>query len=167
MGDLQEVLSRLPRLAPQELEQVELRLKALRTISPVTAPLASSVSVPSLDWLLEGFYDELEARGMGVRRLPHSLIQRIAPRYDEQSASLRQKWEKGLHSYRQRLALGQLAARALTDYLCPPAPICLRTMLVNVRFLPEALDASYPGYLEAGMIPSLVRGSLMPSTQVG
>ena len=54
-------------------------------------------------------------------------------------------------------ALGQVVARALADYVVTYSSLTIKAMMRNVAQVPQALDASFPGYLAAGMIGILIK----------
>lgn len=57
----------------------------------------------------------------------------------------------------ERYALGKMVARALRDYLVWQEHFGLKSMLAQVDKIPEALDASFPGYIASGMLGVLIK----------
>ena len=171
MSNLQEILRRLPQLTRVELETLQLRLKA--ALSLTAASGSAAPDSPVEDWLLEGLYFELRRRGLLIlnSRLPPAKLREIAPNFAAESAHVRKQIEgplkrfRGPLSPREGLSLGALAARALAEYISPPTPLSPRTMLLNVSKVPEAIDHSYPDYLQSGLFNHLL--TAMPSLEEG
>lgn len=145
MSDLQEVLRRLPGLTPAELEQVRVRVLFL---------VGSKPAAPVEDWLQSGILSELKRRGIWAQG--HS-IDSYVKGHAEASLAARQHI---LGGYRNRLprraellALGQLAANALAEWLLrAKVPLGPKTMFNNLNKIPAALEDAFPGYWQAGML---------------
>lgn len=144
MSYLQEVLCRLPKLAPKELEQVRQRIQLL------VSPTAQKVT-ESDDWFWEGAAAELRRRGVWLRGTPIG----FGPHYNKDKASdvrahLLQGYAKDKPQRAELLALGQLGATVLADWLVKRRiPVRPKTLLGNVEKLPEALEDAFPGYWQA------------------
>lgn len=120
------------------------------------------------DWLTGGIFTELRRRGLRYHSSVET-IQRVAPRYMEDASSIQQfvrlrvKQETGnLPKQIELVGFGLELARVLAEYLkqvAPSAPLGLKRMLVNVSRMPEAIESSYPGYLDCGMLHCLIRGN--------
>lgn len=56
------------------------------------------------------------------------------------------------------MRLGQVCGVALADMIAewPNAPLGVQIMLRQVNRVPEALEASYPGYLRAGLLGLMI-----------
>lgn len=113
--------------------------------APATKPASTD------DYLLAGIYVELRRRGL----LAEGARLRVPPRFHPASELVRGHLEARTGPLKppQRFGLGQVAIRALAEYLeraqVPIGP----TVLFNcVGKVPTALEASFPGYLEAGLI---------------
>jgi hypothetical protein len=157
---LDAILRELPQLRHDELDQVAQKARALASLSVQRRPPPTMVGTD--DWLLEGIYHELGRRGLLRRgwRMAQAKLGDQAPDYATDAAETRAHLLLklgGKTRSSERLALGILAARCLADYLAHVAPLCLRVMLRNVGKTVEALDASFPGYLESGMLTYLLR----------
>jgi hypothetical protein len=155
-ADLTEILRRLPRLAPSELEKVAGRLTALRGTASVKADNAP-------DWLLDGIIIELRRRGViGPTARPGlAQMRAFAPDYVNQSEEVRAGLLQGIR-YKPRppelSQLGAFAARALADDLeGGPAPVCLEVMVRNLPKMLGAVDNCFPGYLGCGLLGHLMR----------
>ncbi len=120
---------------------------------------------PSEDWILDGIRAELIRRGVGAIPCTTRFVNGLAPNYWKDSEAVRVDLQKRLKKsgtilqQAHLLALGKVAARALADHLKafePKQPMGSQTLLRNVHRIPEAIEASYPGYLAAGMIGCLV-----------
>lgn len=144
MSDLQEIIRRLPKLAPKELEQVRQRIQLLGGAS------SSPKKAEQQDWLLDGFASELNRRGLWARQL--KLNNPIVPsNYPQKAEGVRAHLLEGFDKERPRMvelvALGQLGAQALVDHFIRiRVPVSPKILLNNVEKVPEALENSYPGY---------------------
>lgn len=147
----QQVLKLIPELTASELKQVQARISVLTQASD-TAPVQV--------WLLDGIFYELQRRGLitsGVETFPFLTG---AKKYKEQLDIVGERILTEVVvplSTVEKQALGRLVARALVDYLRDIPGFGLRVMLQQVSKVPEALEASYPGYLGDGMLGMLVR----------
>ena len=161
---LSKILFLLPRLTPEELDhlrkQVSGRLKL--TGSPIPSGLPQR---PELDWLLEGFYHVLRARGLlaAKGRLPMGALGNLAPKYAEESEAVRElllsRIKPQLNAV-QCLKLGQVCGAAMADFVGGwAAPLGPKLLLRNVSRVPEAIEGAYPGYLRAGMLRLLIDAS--------
>lgn len=154
---LSTVLLALPQLNADELKVVRSRVGASSSLagsSTVEATLGNGG-----DYLLEGLCQELRRRGALGRekRLPARLIPQG---YAEKAADVRDYFAKhlGTLSAGELSALGQLMGEALALYLEKRGvPIAPSTLLNNISKVPTAVDAAFPGYLEAGVLSSCWR----------
>jgi hypothetical protein len=123
------------------------------------SPKASDAQ--SRDWLLTGILSELKRRGLiaDSRAVDPA---RISASYGEASALIRAHLEKRLREdypqvkYVELLALGQIVGRALFDHMAWTGNVGIRMLLNNVDKSLEALDESFPGYLQAGSLGLLL-----------
>jgi predicted secreted protein len=151
-----EVVAALPHLSRVELDQLALRLQALRGGSKL-AKIVNKNQSPD-DWLLHGV--ELELRRMGISN--KYLVRgwkTFAASYGERAEAIREKLEQHMGegmTQAEKIALGRMAARALADYLRPIATISPKLMLSNIDKVLVALDQSYPDYLRTGMLRFLL-----------
>lgn len=149
---LQTVLAALPKLTPEEIEQVRQRIQMLSAIS----------AEPDVDdWLLKGIITVLEERGLG-ESVPFRF--RVTNRrqhhgYMSKSEKVRRLFESRLKlTQLDKVALGQILARSLASYVEEFRTVTLTALLQHVDLVIPALDAAFPGYLQAGMIMVLVKG---------
>lgn len=149
---LETVLRELPHLKPEEIAKVRSRLGA-------AASFSKAAPIEEIDYLFDGVQCELRRRGLLGRNAV--LPRRVVPVGYEQAASeVRDHLGQSVGSLSSldRVALGQLAARELAAYLeRGKIPISPKTLLTNIDKIPSAIDASFPGYLEAGVLSSCWR----------
>ena len=140
MGDIQEVLGRLPRLTPSELAQVQQRLALLGV---------NKTEEVSEDWLLQGITIELRRRGIwtGSGPIPRRLI---PPQNNTNSEKARDNLLAGVRlklRNAEQLALGALAGGALAELLLRrKVPVTPGTVLKSIEQLGSALEDAFPGY---------------------
>ncbi len=152
--ELTAVLRALPKLQPAELREIQLKTSASLTLcGKLSAQVISDRSVVT-DYLLDGVIYELRRRGLLGQST--GLFKRlIPPAYQQASEEVRQHLNErvGILKSSETAALGQLSAKALASYLeRGHVPISPSTLLNNISKVPVAIDASYPGYLEAGLL---------------
>jgi hypothetical protein len=155
---LTNILHTLPNLSPQDLQQLITKAKACLILNgQPTVPSEAPLPLPKYsnqDYLLEGIHSELRRRGLLGKnaRLP----ERAFPSgYVQASYTVRQHLEEQMNLKGvDRTALGQLAGRCLADWLeLRNIQVRPKLMLLNISNVPVAIDYSYPGYLEAGLLP--------------
>lgn len=160
VDDFKTVLDVLARLSRAELEAVRNRCTALlgMTVAPPADDAARDRAIA--DWLLDGIMSELKNRGLGASVPPLSRIVELrdyAP-YAGAAAIVRKLIEE--HVPRMKLAekhaMGIYCARALGRKVEAFAPVSLLTLLRNISMVPEALEESYPGYLQSGNLVKLL-----------
>lgn len=144
MSDLQEVLRRLPNLAPKELEEVRQR------VSFLGGPKKDS-TLSRDDWLRTAMAAELGQRGAIAGG---ALFKFLDKNYEEKAEGVRTHllagYVKPKPQHAELLALGRLGASALADWLVKRRiPVRPKTMLDNVDKVPEALEDAFPGYWQA------------------
>lgn len=162
MVNFSRLLKELPELTAEQLKQIRDRTTILLQTSSSDAVPSSTTAGKDLDepidWLLEGYLTELRSRGISVG-IKQTLKQ--VPGYKADSLMVRQHLLSASgQSMRtsQRLVLGRVAATALADWLAMAnVPIRLKTLLQHTAHVPEAIDASYPGYQEAAVLGALCR----------
>ncbi len=162
------VFKLLPALTPSELEGVRARLLVLGGLGRGSEEKrAPGLPRGGEDYLLEGVVFELRRRGLlaSKARVPRRMI----PGSFNQISQGMQKHLEGFINKRlntvEKTALGQLAARALADYLEKHSyyktkegqwvlrPLSISGMLSGVAKIPAALDEAFPSYLVAGKLP--------------
>jgi hypothetical protein len=109
------------------------------------------------DWLFSGIAYELNRRGRPYPDFLEHKINQMAPCYLAEAPQIRAQLVLRVFGSRRftptdRMALGRVVAAALADYVVGPAPLSLQVLLQNVSKVWEALDAAFPGYLEAGAL---------------
>lgn len=166
--EFSRICALLPELTPAELAAVRLRAGFLGGGSGA-APAQEDHFTD--DWLLRGLEDELRRRGLlGRGRAP---VVRLVPDWAKRSAKVRTDLlgflgflgRSGGGVKRSEAALGRLAARALADYLAAGrVPVSPKTLLTNVDKVLLAIDAAFPGYLEAGLLGCCLDPALVGAT---
>lgn len=149
--NLKSILLLLPTLEVEEIRQIKDRVDAILALSPTDSVVEGE------DWLGQGICIELRRRGL-VRgdaqiRAPDKAFIRDQK---EMSEFLVERIGRPLKSV-EKAVLGQVAARALADYIGHSAPLSMRTMMQNVSKVPQALEDSFPGYLASGMVEKMIR----------
>lgn len=110
------------------------------------------------DYLLEGIYAELRRRGLLGR---HERLQQrhFPPDFRRASAAVRRRLDEimGAMAPAERHALGCTIAECTARWLKQRrVPVTRFTMMRNVDKVFVALDFSFPGYLEAGLLRSIL-----------
>jgi hypothetical protein len=154
---LAAVLRLLPRLTPDELDQVISHSVALR--NPVTAQAPEPA-----DWLLHGIFAALRRRGVvGPNQRP-SLKETDAASisaYAKAAPHMRDGLLRGVAlkpSTAELDALGQLAAECLAhDLENGPAPVSLQLMLRHTDQILAAVDNGFPGYMRSRQLGLALR----------
>ena len=152
-SNLETVLMIIPTLKPDEQLEVKKRVDFL---------LSSILTHPSRpvqdDWLTEGIVTELIRRGSLHKGMDWK---KVAPKgYNKSVENVREFLSRAVRkplNTAEKYALGRLVARALSDYLANTPGFGLKVVLQNVNKVPEALDASYPGYAASGMLGMLIK----------
>jgi hypothetical protein len=160
----QQALHLLPSLTADERKNLRVALGQFNG-SAKSVVATSSVD----DWLFEGVLKELSRRGLVYRVKDAADVQRIAPNYEDDAAFVRSTLEKslkqGMPDFRRihLSALGCASARCLANYITSwrlQSPLGLKFMLTNTSKTFEAIDKSFPGYLQSGMVSVLVQRAL-------
>lgn len=157
---LQQIIAKLPQLSPADRTRLRAALDFVDGRKSARAPERFVRSTD--DWVLPGIERELRRRGLFTGKLLPDRVNRAAPNYQEDAAAFCQHYRRRIKKvypelkHAQLVALGIIFARALADYLPsvlhPNASLGLQTMLRNVNKMPDAIEASFPGYLQAGML---------------
>lgn len=161
LTDLSTVLNILPRLDVSELLQVKNKASAslsLSTLANSSSGLPSGQDEP-MDYLLDGIQVELRRRGLLGRDM--KLQAKVIPgTYGLAAIDVKKLLEEhvGRLSAAEYALLGQLSIRCLAKYLeNRGVPISAKSLCQAISKIPQALDDSYPGYLQAGLLPFALR----------
>jgi len=156
LSELQRIINQLPKLTPAERNQLR-QVLAFLDGGKSAKPLPSKSTD---DWLLPGLAHEVKRRGGSHPPLNDTTLNKLAPGYVADSLRVCRHLKDGLPvtiKHEQLLAMGRVVARALADYLQNAGvPIGLKVMLNNVAKMSEAIEQSFPGYLEAGWLGYLI-----------
>lgn len=113
------------------------------------------------DWITAGIWTELSRRGLVEQKYSPTRIKAIKPKeYDVRRAGVQELLLSRVGrelNYQERVALGWLVGFALAKYLDWHDHFGLKVMLNNIISVPEAVEASLPGYLECGMLGELIQ----------
>jgi hypothetical protein len=150
---LKQVKELLRQLDGSELDDLLKYIKALRQFGSSKTPPAREEE----DWLLRGITQVLRKRGLvnSTWWPTKEVRKRAAPHWDENAEQVRRTLLEALPKLdrAQLNTLGTKAAEALAVWLdLRRVQLGPRSMLSNVGNIPEAVDASYPGYMEAGLL---------------
>lgn len=153
--DYRAAVKLLPRLTQEELNQLRLRLNAFLTIENGAA--STTACIVDDDWLLSGIVAELRRRALWsnghfpARLLPSGWAQRSAA---VRALLLGKVARQSSLRAAEKLALGQVAGRALAEYVSRGGvPLGPRILLSRVDQVPAAIESAFPGYLRAGLLP--------------
>lgn len=150
---LDQILSSLPKLTPEELSEVRQRVMALAAVDGVAA---------TDDWLLKGIVHVLADRGLEDTIPVRFKItnRRQFHGYLDKAEKVRNTLLRAIPDARKldQLALGRLLARCLATRIEEFRSVSLNAMLQHVDQALPALDQCFPGYLQAGLLKVLVRG---------
>lgn len=150
--NLQTVLKLLPDLKPHEQIEVRKRLDFLTQSNPFQAKKSARE-----EWLEDCVTEELLRRGI---TFGSDCKGRLPKGYWQESEAVRKFLLKAIDkplSTAEKYALGRVTARALADYLENTPGFGLKVMFQQINKVPQALDASFPGYIADGMLGMLVK----------
>lgn len=151
-SSLDTVLKLLPQLKSDEQLEVKKRVDYLLEQIPY------ATTRPADDWLTEGVVSELVRRGQLHKGMDwHKVMPKGYKKTVEATREFLLKAVRRPLNTAQKYALGRLVARALADYLENTPGVGLRKMLQCINNVPQALDASYPGYAASGMLGLLIK----------
>lgn len=151
-----DIIKLLPSLSQRELndvrQQCQFRLQKSRAMAPVEDE----------DWLFIGIISELQQRNLYV---PLGAVKpKSYGKFSTISTEVRRLLElaaPGLTGAVERRALGQVAAKALADYLSDgkfSSELSFQHMLLHVSLTPTAVERAYPGYMAAQLLGWTIRG---------
>lgn len=151
------VLANLPQLSPKELVQIRDRANFLLGLTSEANP---ALKRSDHDWLLEGLTQELRRQGLWLKG--HPLPKAMFPGdYALKAEFVRAHLLKGAGKVKfesvQLRALGALGVSVLFSYLKKiRIPIGPKTALINIDKVPVALEESFPGYWDSGLLGSCI-----------
>lgn len=151
---LAKILELLPELTDNGLKEVSNHIKARTQFSTI------SDSGTQEDYLLSGIFYETQRLGL-VETIPvYFKIRNNSSfnSYGAKSERLRIMLDRHLPDLTlpEKLALGRLCARTLSEYVEKWRAIDFPTLLANIGYLPVALENDFPGYLRSGMLKHLI-----------
>ncbi len=161
-----EILAALPKLDAEDLAKVSKHLAALKAAAPKTTRKNDEVYHDvNNDWLLHGILRELDARGQG-QLVPKgfaitktSSFRGYAKHSENVRAWITRQVRRNLTKI-EKLYLGDLAAGCLGDLIESwEHPVTMHMMLNNTSRIPEAIMRQFPGYVEAGLLSWILKGS--------
>ena len=170
MTELKQIIGKLPKLTKVERQNLRQALDFFDG-GKTKAATSAAPQVNVQDWLTPGIIAELRRRGLEYSGLSEKRINGMAPDYLAESTAvmvyLRRKMLKSKAQastarldHAELLGLGRVIAQVLADYLQNVRSINLKYMLTNISKVPDAIEASFPGYLGAGMLYMLVRSNV-------
>lgn len=146
----QSICEELPSLTRKELDDIRKRCALLMQNQSIR-----SDAVEEQDWILEGILHECQHRGIYVGRSFHIKRTGSFAAFITKSEALREllaECAPGLTPV-QRVALGQVCARELANYLRQPS---FQSMMNHVHLIPTALEEAYPGYMQSRLLSLVV-----------
>jgi hypothetical protein len=152
--EYQDLLEKLPELTQEQMADIRRRVRFLKE--------DKSNGVPEQDWLLDGILSVLKERGLEpVLPSPFRIRNsRSFGGFETQSDRVRNFLDIAIPNMNvmEHKILGRLCAIVLAKMLDEwPIEVSLDHMLFHISRIPEALDKSFPGYIESGMLHLLVR----------
>lgn len=154
--EYKKLLMDLTRLDDHQAQQVQARLTLRQQAKGVTTPKEHHLE---RDYLLQSIEETMRAKGYGRpsdKRLQKELAFYRSVR-KEVLAPLAEI--TGPLSAQHQLLFGRLCARALVKYLTSQrGEISYRIVLLGVEQLRDALDAAFPGYIDAGLLSLVITG---------
>ncbi len=149
----------LPKLNQSELKELKKRIDALIQLEVEWDDHPKAI--PDHDWLTDGIWSELARRGLVEKTFIVRRVRASSPKdYEARSAAIRKLILQHVNPplpYPGLMALGQVCGEALARFIQHQEHFGLKSMLYSIDRVPEALEASFPGYLECGMIGFLIR----------
>lgn len=159
------VIAALPHLAPDERGRVIERLRALDALAPTRALAAATRAFPEVG---DGPAGELlEIIAAAVLRAHGERVSPIALRRAPSFSAFRAKAGE-LATFAAKNASGRVSGRALLavgidclyrDLRRAGMTVTARTLMACVHQVPAALDKSFPGYAQSGLLGMIVAGA--------
>lgn len=155
--DFNQILLGLGTLNRTQLEQIRQRCAFFLQQKHGSAGLEDE------DWLLYGILSELSRRGIDNQQTINFRIKKSGSFHSYQTKSERvrmllEQAAPGL-TFTERRALGEVAAKELARFFEKDRKwdITLNRMLERIDLVMPAMDRSFPGYLESGMLGVVLR----------
>jgi hypothetical protein len=152
--DFQRVVEFLGKMTKAQLTEIR-----RRTLSLISGKEEGGVA--NRDWLLDAVLEVVRERGLGHAIPPNFRIRKTSSfgGYETQADRVRMMLSEAIPDMEvtEERAIGVIAVRALADYIAPWSEVTFDSLLHNVAKIPEAIDAAFPGYLQAGMLSFLLR----------
>lgn len=151
MKDYDEVKKAIPYLTQAEVKDLLNRCKSLLRRETDTS-----------DWLLEGIVYELRLHGIVIPSTDKITKLSDYPAYSEKSDNLRALLEdQGINSRIEKRQLAIICAKCLIEYLKDFTDVSLPTMMRFIDHLPQAIERAFPGYLQCGMLPFMLKSGTL------
>lgn len=156
------VMSMLPDLTKEQLAAVRNHAAALISVGGAPKVVRQDPSLGDRDdWILDGIYVELSKRGQARVVIPRNVFLKTGrgTAYRNSSEPVRLWLEAALPriQIREKRQLGIICARSLALYLSAFTEVSLQTLTRHIHKMPAAIDASFPGYLESGLLDKVIR----------
>lgn len=157
---IEELSKSLTTATPAQLKKLRAQVNGLLTVTGDTSPAPAQ----SDDWLLDGIVEELASRGLlhlgAAGTLKNTKAFKSYATRAPAIQALLLKGAPGLPQDRVVLrAFGRRVAACLADSLAKWTVVSPSLMLTSVDSAPGAVEESFPGYMECGLLGKLVRVS--------
>lgn len=158
--ELDAVLKAMTTLSQPELLTVEKRARVLQgLLGP--KPLTSDAPQEA-DWLMDGIYFALTARGEASLIVPQHQIrmQKGYDYYELHAPRLREGLAHYLPGARpnELLLFGRLIGDVFVSYVSDRYKThTLHALMTKIDMVPAAIDKAFPSYLENGLLPALLK----------
>ena len=155
-NDLDEVLSRLPRLTEEELTDVKGRVTFLLSSGP------GKTSTPSSDdshLILDVLGEVLQS--LGSETVHPAVLRKtsIFPAFKRKVPVL-MEYVRAAGVRNEQRAVLRLGIEILYRYLEKHGPVSSRTIMQHIHRVPSAINRQFPGYAKSGLLRAIVRGEL-------
>lgn len=160
--EAQAVLTALSRLTMEDLSVVIRRAEILRATLTGRQRAPVNTAEHDHDWLMDGIYHVLSERGLSHTVPPQSRLHGLSqyPTYRANRPAVEIFMDRACVNLQQaeRGLMAVFAGRAYLDYLRDRyRHHGISAILQHIHELPEAVDAAYPGYVQSGLLPALLK----------
>lgn len=159
-AEYKDIIAALPHLTSRQLLEVRKRVGALIAVTKAEQGAKEVAD----DWLLEGILAELRRQGLGTVIPPLQQLKGLQAykTYSAHSVQIRFWCEEQIPHLTQveKQAYGLLIGKLLAKYVARWAEVNLRVLLEQVKVVPEAIEAAFPGYAQAGLLKVVIRRHL-------